>query len=109
MADKEIYDWIKRALDHITGFIEAVDKRLNELVKTVQDCRKHCDHCREVCSLKDDHETRIRTLEATREKMRGACDAKKELWYKDPHWWHSAGAWVAIGAALWMGARGGLH
>lgn len=57
MVDKEIIDWIKRELNHISGYVEAVDKRCTE-------CRKHCDAARKACGGKyGTCEVRLRDLE----------------------------------------------
>ncbi len=57
MVDKESIDWIKRELNHITGYIAAVDKRCTE-------CRKHCDDARKACGGKYfTCEGRLRDLE----------------------------------------------
>lgn len=76
MVDKEqTITWIQRALDGLTRFIEAVDKRMDVLDKKFSDCRLRCDHARETCLVREDHEKRLRRME----KRQDVCETQTAI------------------------------
>ena len=78
-VDQEVITFIKRELDKIAKTTEISDKRISDLFKKFDLCRERCEHCRETCWVKADHEERMRKLElhavgsAKGAKLIGAC------------------------------------
>lgn len=87
---EQLFEFVKRELDGLTRFIQAVDKRADGLQEQMAKCREHCDHCREVCAIR-------------------ICEAKKNAWYRNWHFWHSLAAWAAIGYAVYLKTGGVIH
>jgi hypothetical protein len=44
-----------------------------------------------------------------RDSMHGACEAKKGIWYRSFHFWHSLAAWAAIAYAVYLKTGGIIH